>query len=131
MQPSLAILFLPLSLVDKFRYYVSFLTRAESLLLQSDCPVRPPVNPSVGECGGRGRDRGRGRLANPQQIRQHQLSSATAVTAMAQKDKSGKSRFRSSVIASGGAEDQHVFLLPTGMFLEHFLAANRSPGRVS
>ena len=69
------------------------------------------------------------KLANPQQIRQHQLSSAT--TAMAQKDKSGKSRFRSSVIASGGAEDQHVFLLPTGMFLEHFLAANRSPGRVS
>ena len=51
-------------------------------------------------------------LANPQQIRQHQLSSATAaVTAMAQKDKSGKSRFRASPREAQGTERVRLFFV--------------------
>ena len=51
-------------------------------------------------------------LANPQQIRQHQLSSATAaVTAMAQEDKSGKSRFRASPREAWGTERVRLFFV--------------------
>ena len=49
-------------------------------------------------------------LANPQQIRQHQLSSATAaLTAMAQKDRSGKSRFRASPREARATERVRLF----------------------
>lgn len=67
-------------------------------------------------------------LANPQQIRQHQLSSAA--TATAQKGTSGKSRFRASPEAQNRTfkrERCFLFLFFQQVFLKTNLAAIRSP----
>ena len=117
MQPSLAILFLLLLPRRQIPLLRVLLTRVLPFTVRlSVRPLETVADVTVAAAVA---------LANPQQIRQHQLSSAaTAVTAMAQKDKSGKSRFRASPREAQGTERVRLFLCSSrlqrasGLFLE-------------